>query len=332
MRRRLAALAAVLVMATGCGTDPEPPLDQFVIAAGAQGGVYEAVGAALADAARSRWSVDARVLVTAGAVENLNMVAEGGADVGFATVDTAALALDGEAPFRGALALSALASMYDDYLQVVVRADSGIRRLADLRGRRVSIGLVGSGSEILTARLLNLVGINRDRDIFASRLSATESAEALLAGRIDAFFFTGGLPTQAVAALAGQVPLRLLSVEAEVDLLQGRYGDYYVSRSIPAGMYALEADVVTVGISNVLVVRRDLPERVAYRLTELLFAARRELAAAHGEGRRIDQRSALATFPLPLHPGAQRYYRDAKPMAYGPRASCPAARRDLIRA
>jgi hypothetical protein len=328
--KRWSAAAAVLVVLCGlaaCGGDDRPPVERVVIAAGGPGGVYEAVGTALAKAARDRWSTDARVLLTAGSVENLQLVADGRADIGFTTVDAAALAINGEAPFRNALTLAALASLYDDYLQIVVRADSNIEKLADLRGKRVSIGLPGSGSEIVTMALLSTVGINPKVDLVASRLSAANAAESLRGERIDAFFFTAGLPTPAVADLAADVKVNLLSVETEIQDLQDQFDEYYVTRTIPAGMYGLERDVVTIGIANVLAVRRETPERDAYRLTELLYQAKPAIAAAHGEGRRIDPRSALATFPLPLHPGAQRYYRDVKPMAFAER--CPTPSTDL---
>jgi TRAP transporter TAXI family solute receptor len=117
-----------------------------------------------------------------------------------------------------------------------------------------------------------------------------------------------------VATLARSVPLRLLSIGAEVQALQDRFGEYYLARSVPAGTYGIDAEVATLGVRTVLVVRRDLPERTAYRLTGLLFAARRELVAAHAEARRLDARSALATYPVPTHPGASRYYRESKPM------------------
>jgi hypothetical protein len=314
-RWAVALLAAVVAVAGGCGTRPAPPAGRLVIAAGAAGEVYEAVGTALARAARARWSADAQVLTTAGSAENLQLVADGRADVGFATVDVAALAREGDAPFHSALSVVALAGLYDDCLQVVVRADGAIRTLAGLRARRISTGLAGSATEIIADRMLNAIGVNPGLDIVRSRLSTADSADALAAGRIDAFVFTGGLPTPVVARLAEHLPIRLLSVGDEVTALQDGFGEQYVARSVPAGVYGLTAEVTTLGVRNVLVVRRDLPEPTAYRLTELLFAAKRELAAAHDEARRLDPRSALATFPVPLHPGAARYYREAKPTA-----------------
>lgn len=309
----VALLVAGLVV-PGCGATEDSPVDRLVIATGGRGGVYYALGEALAGAARDRWSATVEVRVTAASVENLRLVAEGQADLGFATVDSAALAVDGHGPFRSALPLVAIAGLYDDYLQIVVSASGNIRTVADLRGRRVSTGSSGSGTEIVAARILSTAGIDPDQDIVRRRLSVAASADALRAGEIEAFFFTGGLPTPAVADLARQVPIRLLSVPDEVTDLQQRFGEFYLARSIPAPVYGLDSEVATLGIPNVLVVRGNVPDEVAYALTSLLFEAKAELVAAHEEARRLDQRAALATFPIQLHPGAARYYRESKPM------------------
>jgi len=306
-------LASLLV--AGCERPREAPVDHLVIATGGRGGVYYALGQALARAARERWSATVDVLVTAASVENLRLVSEGKADIAFATVDSAALAVEGHEPFDRPLSLVAIAGLYDDYLQLVVPADTNIGRVADLRGRRVSTGSAGSGTEIIAARILATAGIDPDRDIERQRLSVEASADALSAGEIDAFFFSGGLPTPAVAGVARQMPIRLLSLPDEITALQERYGEFYLARSIPTSVYGLAAEVTTLGIANVLVVRSDLPDEVAYALTSLLFEAKPELVAAHEEARRLDQRSALATFPIRLHPGAARYYRQSKPMA-----------------
>jgi TRAP transporter TAXI family solute receptor len=322
MSNRLARLAVAAVLvgsgAVACGGEEPLGTDRLVVATGGTGGVYFAIGTALAAAAHDRWpTLDARVLTTGGSVENLRLVADGKADLGFATVDTAALAVDGHAPFDYVLPIAALAGLYEDYLQVVVRADSDIRQVAQLRGRRVSTGSPGSGTEVVAERMLDAVHLDPNRDVTRSRLSAADSAEALFAGRVDAFFFSGGLPTPAVANLAERLPVRLLSARDEATVLQERFGEFYVPRSIPVGAYHLDAEVETLGIANVLVARRDVSNRLAYRLTSLLFTAKPRLVAAHEQARRLDPRSGLATFPIPLHPGAEQYYRKAKPMAAG---------------
>ncbi|MFG1998779.1 TAXI family TRAP transporter solute-binding subunit [Spirillospora sp. NPDC048911] len=290
------------------------PVSRLVIATGGEGGVYHALGTAFAGAVRRRWSADTAVLTTAASVENLRLIADGRAHVGFATVDSAALAVNGEGPFAHALPIVALAGLYDDYLQIVVSADGPIHEIADLRGRRVSTGSAGSGTEIVAARVMEAAGLGLDR-IDRHRLSASASAAALGRGEIDAFFFTGGLPTPAVAALAAGHQIRILPVGQLVDELQARYGEVYQPRSIPANLYSVAGEVTTVGIANVLVVRADMPTAAAKALTALLFQAKTTLNAAHAEARRLDHRTALVTFPVPLHPGAAKYYQESKVMA-----------------
>jgi uncharacterized protein len=317
MRRAvLAALALAVLAAGGCTAPDPPPVNRLVIATGGQGGVYYTLGHAYAAAAGERWGVAVDVLTTAAAVENLQLIAAGKADVAFATADAAALAAFGQKPFAGPVPLVALAGLYDDYLQIVVRADSAVRAVADLRGARVSTGSANSGTEIVARRVLEAAGLDEAADIKRHRMSAAASADALHANRIDAFFFTGGLPTPAVAELARKTPIRILPVAEEMATLQDRYGDFYLTRSIPASTYpGLDGEIATLGIANVLVARRDLPERAAFELTALLFEAKPRLAAAHAEGRRLDRRAALATYPVPLHPGAARYYRETKSLA-----------------
>lgn len=313
-----AALVALAMLGTGvaCSSGESPP-DRLVIAAGQPGDVYHALGEALKDAAEDRWSTRVEVLTTAASQQNLTMVGEGQADLGFATVDLATMAVQGDAPFP-ALPLVTLARLYEDYLQIVVRADSQIQQVSDLSGLNVAIGPSGSGMDVVVNRVLEVNG-HDIWDINPLRMTAAESAEALRTGRIDAFFVTGGLPTPAVSKLAGQVRIRLIpAVPDDPDELQERYGDYYLIRPVPANTYRIEEEVATLGIPTVVVVRRDLSDEDAYQLTELLFAAKERLVAAHGEARRLDRRSAPATFPIPLHPGAGDYYHDAKPLAADP--------------
>jgi uncharacterized protein len=315
IRAALVAVAVVLATATaGCDGEPDAGLDRLVIATGAQGDVYALLGQALADAAKERLSTDARVLNTAGSVANLRMVADGRADIAFATVDTVKLAVDGDVPFTGTLPLVTLARLYDDYLQIVLRADSPVHQTSDLAGLKVSIGAPDSGTEVVVSRVLEAAG-HELRDIDARRLPPARAVAALRSGDISAFFVTGGLPTPAVARLAEQGPIRLLPIPDEVGELQAQFGEYYLARSVTRGTYGLAEEVDTLGIPSVLVVRRDMPDPIAYQLTELLFAAKQRMVVAHEEARRLDRRSALATFPVALHPGAARYYRDSKVMA-----------------
>lgn len=316
--RRLLARALVLVLAATAGgcTEVPAPFGRLVIATGGNGGVYFRLGNALAEAARDRWAVPVEVMETAASVVNLRHIVDGRADVAFCTVDAAKLMLAGQGPFRQPESVAALAWIYDDYLQIVVRAEDPIRTVADLRGRPVSTGADGSGTELVAERVLQAAGLHIDRDIKRRRLGATQSAVELTAGRIDGFFFTGGLPTPAIDDLAAQTGVRILSLTGELNTLLNGYDEIYSARTIAPGFYHLDEQVTTIGIPNVLVVRDDMPDETARQLTALLFDAKPRLVAAHGEARRLDPRAAaLGIYPVPLHPGAAQFYRETKIMA-----------------
>jgi TRAP transporter TAXI family solute receptor len=331
---RVAAAAAALLLLAGaasaCDGDDAGPR-RLVIAGGGAGDVYSALARALADAARDELTDDVQVLDTEGSVENLRAVAEGEADVGFATVDAAFLAAHGDDPFTNALPVVALGRLYDDYLHIVVRADSQIGQVGDLNDRPISTGPKGSGTHIITSRVTKASGLDISR--FTEReLTLARSTEALASGEIDGLFVTGGLPMPALVDLSERTPFRLLTLRDEIDDLQAEHGEIYQARTIAATRtYDIPDDVEqppevdTLAVTNVLVVRRTLPEETAYRLTELLFAAKPRLVAAHEEARRLDRRSALATYPVQLHPGAADYYRDHKVMALPAPAVRPAA-------
>jgi TRAP transporter TAXI family solute receptor len=182
----------------------------------------------------------------------------------------------------------------------------------DLADRAVSLGADGSGTELIASRLLGVAGVDVDTDLRASRLGLDESAAAFAEGRLDAFFFSGGIPTSAIQMLARAMPIRLLDLTALVPAMRQRYGEVYTERTIPASAYWLNGPVTTIGVANYLVVANAMAEPLAYDLIRVLFANRDVLATAHPEGRRLDRVTAINTSPLPLHPGAQRYYREAK--------------------
>jgi uncharacterized protein len=314
--RRLAATAVTAALlgccAAGCADGP-PPRGPLRIATGGRGGVYYAYGEGLARVVRDHWGpAEVRVLATAASVENIRLVARGQADLAFTLADAAALGVEGRPPFPAPQPVQALARLYDNYVHLVVRADGPVRGLLDLRGRVVSTGAAQSGTELVAARLLGLAGIDPDRDITRHRLGVDESASALRGGRIDAFFWSGGLPTAAIAALARGAPIRLVDLAGHVGDLRERHGEFYTERTIPASAYGLDRAVSTIGVPNYLVVGAAMEEPVAHELTRLLFANAETLAAAHPEALRLNRRAAIGTWPVPLHPGAARYYREAK--------------------
>ena len=312
MRRRSALALMLAASAGGCTSRTPPDVEQLTIAAGQVGSAYHALGLALAEAVRHEWGITAHVLNTVTeSIDNLRYVGEGGADISFATVDACVLARRGDYPFFSGQTVVTLGALYEDYLHIVVRAESGIQAVADLKGRAISTGPPDSGTAIIATRVLQAANISGTP---RKELSIVDAALELARGGIDAFFSLGGVPTPEIAKLAQQIPIRVLSVPAELIELQDIYGWAYLSRSISAGIYHLKAGAETIGIPNVIVVRDDMPEVTAYRFTKLLFTAKQRLAQAHSQATRLDERSALATYSVPLHPGAVRYYREAKPL------------------
>jgi hypothetical protein len=297
----------------GCSAGPGYPPGPLRIASGGEGGVYYAYAHGIAAVVRAGLPrVRPLVLATAASVENLNLVSTDASAVGFATADVAADAYHGAAPFAAPLPVVALARIYENYLHLAVRRDRGVAGLAALRGRRVSIGPVGSATQVVATRLLSLLDMDPARDLRADGLDPDVAAQAVAVGDLDAMFFSGGVPTAAIAGLAGRVPITLVDLSGYLPALRQRYGEVYFERTIPASAYGLGTPTATVGVPNFLVVDRSMDARLAYGLVTALFAHRDLLAAAHPEGRRLDRGAAIATDPLPLHDGAARYYRQAK--------------------
>ncbi|MFJ6784743.1 TAXI family TRAP transporter solute-binding subunit [Streptomyces yangpuensis] len=309
-----AAFALVSVLIAGCsgGGAPPRPTGDISVATGNRGGVYAAYGAGYAELIGRRLpDVAAPVLYTGGSVDNLRRVDEGEARVAFTLADSAADAVAGRAPFAERVPVVALAALYDNYVQLVVPSDSPVRRVADLRGRRVSLGSVGSGTAVIAERILDVAGLS-EGDVAAQRLDVRASASALAEGRIEAFFWSGGLPTAAITELRRTTPIRLVDLGEVVGSLTRSYGELYTETIVPAVVYGKQSAVSTVSVPNFLVVRRDMPDAEAYWLTRVLFEGQSQLIRVHPEARRLDRRTAIATFPLELHPGAERWYRESQ--------------------
>ncbi|WP_030438024.1 TAXI family TRAP transporter solute-binding subunit [Actinoplanes subtropicus] len=303
MRRRgfLTGLAAM----TLAGCVGRPPRHRVVrIATGSRNAVYYALGTALARIIdQDLPNTDASVLVTAASAENVQLVASGRAEVGFTQADV--LVSGGDS----APSMVALARVYDDLLHLVVRGDGTIRTLEDLEGKKVSVGAQGSGTVVTVRRLLTVARMN---GLDERQLSLDDSVAALTARQIDAFFFSGGLPVAGIKELSAKVPTRLVDLSKWAGDLRKTYSDVYVVRDVPLSAYQMPA-VATVAVPNLLVVRSSMDDDLAFDLTRLLLERREVLAAAHPAAERLDIRSAIATLPVPLHPGAARYYRSIKP-------------------
>jgi TRAP transporter TAXI family solute receptor len=286
------------------------------MATGGTGGVYYPYGGALARVLTAKLpNTQVTAEVTGASVDNLKLMQQGRADLAFTLADTLLEAVAGTGPFAdvGKVDARSIAVLYTNYTHLVVRQGSGITRVADLKGKVVSTGSPGSGTELIADRLMTAAGIDPRTGITRHALGASESAGALKDGKVDAFFWSGGLPTAAIQDLAA-TPGFAIALLPQADLLpalQQRYGqDLYRSVSIPGGTYRGTADSVDViGVSNVLVASARLEPELVEKITAALFEAKTELTAAHPEARHLEIPTGPNTAPVPFHDGALRYYQ-----------------------
>jgi TRAP transporter TAXI family solute receptor len=285
---------------------------RLYLATGNTTGVFYQIGGGYADIITAHLpGYEATAEPTNAAVDNIRRLVRGDADIAFTFADAAADAVRGRPPFAGTpQRIVALARIYNSYTHVIARTGTGVRGVSDLRGRRISTGSPGSGSELVALRVLSAAGLDPDRDVRRQALSLPETVKAMRAGSLDAMFWTGGLPAIGISDLLRTVPDRLVFLPV-VDLLPGlrkEYGDAYSPATIGRGAYGQPADVPTIAVGSMVTVLPELPDDLAYQLTRLLFDYQNELAAAHPEGHNYTREAAPHTEPVPLHPGAHRYY------------------------
>lgn len=314
-----AAAALTVLLLAGClpgerrgdpwaGQRPE----SLTLATGGASGIYHGYGTGLAAVLTERYDLTVDVLETGGSVENLQLLADGTAHVAFSAADAVGDAVAGTGPFSEPLPLRALARVYDDFLHLVVPADSDIQTVEDLRGHDVSVGAPGSGTSLIASRLLEAADV-AERDLRVQALGLSGSIQAMRAGDVDAFFWSGGLRTPGITTLADDVPVRLVPLDGLVDEVRARHGSGYRHGVVPAGMYGLSRDVPTLAVPNFLVVPETMPEPVARTLVATLFDARSRIAAQVPTASQLDRVRAIFTDPAALHPGALRFYRETKP-------------------
>ncbi|MGY0006614.1 TAXI family TRAP transporter solute-binding subunit [Micromonospora sp. I033] len=315
---RLAAALLLAALTAGCGGADSGPRawhdGRIFLATGNTTGVYYQLGGGYADLiSRHLPGYEARAEPTGASVENITRLAGGDMEIAFSLADTAADAVSGRGAFDGQpQPVRALARVYSNYTHVIVRADGKIGSFADLRGKRISTGSPKSGTDIIAGRLLTAGGIDPDRDIQRLTLSLPETVKRMRAGSLDGMFFSGGLPTPGVKDLLSSAPgtFRLLPLTELIEPLAARYGSVYTTATLPGEVYGTPAATPTITVANVILVAADMPDQLAYDLTRVLFTWQGELIKVHPEAANFTRQSAAVTEPIPLHPGAVRWYRD----------------------
>jgi TRAP transporter TAXI family solute receptor len=281
------------------------------IATGNTTGVYYILGGGIAQVLTDNVEgVEATAEATNASAENIRLVCAGDSDIGFSLADTASDAVEGTAGFDGdAQSIQALARIYSNITQVFVRTDAGISSIADLAGKSVSTGSPNSGTEVIALRLLEVNDLTPD-DIDQLRLGLPESVQGMKDGAIDALVWSGGLPTGGITDLVTSMgdDVVMLPLDAELPKMQEAYGDAYTEGTVPADTYGLDGDVATIAVPNLLVVSDAMPADLAENITRAIFEHLDELAQVHPEAKNISVETATDTGPVPLHPGAKRYF------------------------
>ena len=308
-------LVLLLAIASGCGGSTGGTR-RLSIATGGTGGVFYPYGGGIAKILTEHLpNTEVTAEVTAASVDNLKFIKQGNSDLAFSMADIAADALAGRDAFKafGAVPVRVLAVLYPSYTHLVTLASTGINTVADLRGRVVSTGAPGAGTTVLAERILSAAGLDPLKDIRAHNLSVAQSVDALKDGKVDAFFWNGGLPTAAILDLVNTqgITARILPLDDALPELRRRYGEsLYYRAVIPAATYKLPADVPVVAVANLLVVSETMPEALAHDITKVLFEQQPTLATIHPQARELSIEKALDGAPIPFHAGAIRYYRE----------------------
>jgi TRAP transporter TAXI family solute receptor len=282
------------------------------IATGNATGVYFALGNAYAEQINAAGgNVQATAAETGASVQNIQQLVAGTYDVAFSLADTAANAVDGTGGFTSKQPIAALARIHTNYTQVIVRKAAGIKDVAGMKGKRVSTGSPKSGTEVIAERVLTAAGLDPAADVSAQKLDLTKTVDGMKDGTIDALFWSGGLPTPGITDLltTSADKVEFLDITPLLPEMQ-KVNEVYAEGAIPAATYRTPADVKTIVVPNVLLVREDLDPNVACVLTKTLFERKTQLEQANAAAKEISLDTARASDPVPVHRGAAKALDD----------------------
>jgi len=307
---RLAASAA-LVCAVGAAH-----AQNLSIATGGTGGVYYPLGGGMAAILSQHVpGMQATAEVTGGSVDNLKLIGSGKPYIGLSMADAALDAAQGKDKFTsGKVPVKTLMILYPNRMHVVTVEGTGITRMADLKGKRVSTGSPGSATEVMGFRVIEAAGLDKDKDLKRERLGVAESVNALKDKKIDAFFWVGGLPTAAVTDLANTpgTKIRMIDHADTVASMNQKYGNLYVQDTIGKDVYkGMDVDNKQATVWNILVAHENMDDKTAYDIVKTIFDKRDDLIAVHKEaaGFKLENQKAAAS-PIPFHPGVVRYFAE----------------------
>ena len=313
---KTAAVVAGLTLAVGVNGEASAQGRYLSVATGPTAGVYYPLGGGLANMLTKYvpgWQATAEV--TGGSVANLQLIGQKKAEIAFTMADAALDAQNGEDKFKGAkVPQRLLAVLYPNIMHVVTVEGTGITKMSDLKGKRVSTGSPGSATEVMGFRVIEAAGLDKDKDMRRERLGVAESTNAIKDKKIDAYFWVGGLPTAGVTDLAATPGTKIVMVDhAEtVDKMNQKYGPLYAPAKIPASTYpGMGKDNQVASVWNLLVVHESTPDDVAYNIVKTIFDHVDEWAMTHAEAKNVKfENQKQVNSPIKWHPGAEKFFKE----------------------
>ena len=307
--------AASLVICTafvlaGCSKNAKK---DYILATGGTGGTYYPFGGAIANIWNTKIeNMNVTAQATGASAENLRLINKGEAEYAIVQNDVMDYAYNGKDLFAGEKLenIMTIGTLYPEVVQIAVSKDSGIKSVADFRGKRISVGDAGSGVEFNAKQILEGYGLTFD-DIKKSNLSFKESAEGIQNGTLDGCFVTAGVPNAALQELAFSAGLVLVPVDSVAAEKICKKYNYYTVTSIPGGTYkGTDSDTAALAIKATLAVNAKLDEEIVYQMTKALFENLDSLAAAHAKGKEVSAKAAVTGVSVPFHPGAKKYFTE----------------------
>lgn len=278
------------------------------IATGGASGPYNIIGTSLAEIYAKTFGVNSKTQTTGASVENVNLLTQGKVDMVLALSDVVTNAVEGTNDFKEPITnVQQIAVLYPNVIQIVASQKSGIKNIEDLKGKRIAVGDQGSGTEVNARTLLEGFGITYD-DVKVDYLGFADAADAMKAGKIEAAFFSSGLPNSSLLELEQGIKLQLVSINQDKlkKIIESK--PYFKTFEIPAGTYGNDTAIPTTAVMNALLIRSDISENDGYKLTKALFDNLDGLKNAHQAANDISLETAQKGMVAPIHPGAKKYY------------------------
>ena len=314
----LVVCTMVAALLAGCGgggssTTPAAKPTQMIMATGGTAGTYYPFGGAIAQIFNSKApNVNVTAQATGASVENIRLLEKKEAELAIVQSDMMDYAYNGKETFKDQklTKFAGLAILYPEIIHIIVRSDSGINSIADMKGKKVSVGAPGSGNEANVRQLLDIYGMDY-KQLTPMYLSYAESADQFKDKHIDAFIMVTGAPNSALMDVSTQHSVKILSIPDDMIAKISQKYPFLSVATIPANTYKGQTEPVkTVAVQATLIVGNDVKEDVVYNITKALFDNQADLAKAHAKGKELSLEKATKGMSIPIHPGAAKYYKE----------------------